>query len=443
MENRKLIENDSKSSPPKMEAASVAQAAIDIRKTGKRYTNGLPVKPKRKQLYKFELGGHTFERSQLHWVEVLCALIIVATVVIIGILADPNNGMDTITTELMGTIGGWTAVGVCVITFVFNYGLFDRKRNAQSAAYLEKYVTDLLSHNEKLDDATRSQEEQIALEKKRQAKAKVALAQLTGVVDQLGDAKTALTMVKKGLDSFLKESMGNLVKMEEEARGFQLGMIDRGIDRLTNLLVYSFYGEDKDGSQSLEGNELQSFIEKLKNYELVTSQESFLDEFPIGLDCYCGDDGEDLIDKILKVSKVAEKWNDEKKASVRNQLATIAGESPDDLEALVTPEHKNKFIDILKENKIIKNRNDYLLNFHTVDTWAITQGMERVTDRMKKRGKKALEEHDRLMVELHEKECELKAKTKSSERSRIDLDDDLLNIAKRNTAKMQNAQRRA
>ena len=122
------------------------------------------------------------------------------------------------------------------------------RRNAQSAAYLEKYVTDLLSHNEKLDDATRSQEEQIALEKKRQAKAKVALAQLTGVVDQLGDAKTALTMVKKGLDSFLKESMGNLVKMEEEARGFQLGMIDRGIDRLTNLLVYSFYGEDKDGS---------------------------------------------------------------------------------------------------------------------------------------------------------------------------------------------------
>ena len=156
-----------------MEAASVAQAAIDIRKTGKRYTNGLPVKPKRKQLYKFELGGHTFERSQLHWVEVLCALIIVATVVIISILADPNNGMDTITTELMGTIGGWTAVGVCVITFVFNYGLFDRKRNAQSAAYLEKYVTDLLSHNEKLDDATRSQEEQIAL--KRSAKPKLKL----------------------------------------------------------------------------------------------------------------------------------------------------------------------------------------------------------------------------------------------------------------------------
>lgn len=67
-------------------------------------------------------------------------------------------------------------------------------------------------------------------------------------------------MLNVGLDKFLANATKSLEKMEFEMRDFQVGMIDRGIDRLTNLLIYSFYGLDKDKSRSLEGEELNHFF---------------------------------------------------------------------------------------------------------------------------------------------------------------------------------------
>ena len=84
-------------------------------------------------------------------------------------------------------------------------------------------------------------------------------------------------MLNVGLDKFLANATKSLEKMEFEMRDFQVGMIDRGIDRLTNLLIYSFYGLDKDKSRSLEGEELNHFFSKLKEYRLINNLDDFFE----------------------------------------------------------------------------------------------------------------------------------------------------------------------
>jgi len=310
----------------------------------------------------------------------------------------------------------------------YNYGLFDRKRNAESAAYLEGYVKDLEAHNRHLREGVESQEEQIALEQKRQVQAKESLKQLKGVVDSLGDTKQALQMVNQGMDSFLKENTKSLVKMEKESRDFQVGMIDRGIDRLTNLLIYSFHGLDKDGSQCLEGEEMCGFLDKLTKYKLVSTKKGFFDSFPIGLDVDCG--GVDLVGRIMNLSPVAKGWSDDKKAAVRKELCTINTDDPEGLDALVEKVHKQKFLDLIVKHKLANSVEAYFDTLHAVDTWVIDQGMGLITDQLKARGRAALEDFDRLMLEVFDKEAELK-KQNPSPSTRIELGQDVIDAAKR------------
>eukprot|EP00943_MAST-04B_sp_MAST-4B-sp1_P000833 g833.t1 len=343
-------------------------------------------------------------------------------------MEDPNNTeMSAGTKDLLGTIGGWVAVGVCAVTMYYNWGLFDRKRNAQSSEYLAEYVEELMEHNDKLNAAVDAQEEQLEIEIKRQKVSKATLKQLTTVVEQLGDTKSAMQMLNVGLDKFLASATKSLEKMEYEMRDFQVGMIDRGIDRLTNLLIYSFYGLDKDKSQSLEGEELATFFLKLKEYHLISSLDQFFETFPIGLDCYCGDDGEDLIEKILnsnKATKVADK------ESVKQALQNLNGSDEND-PALRTEESKENFFKILFDNKICKDKKDYFENIHTVDTYGINEGMQALSEKIKNNGKVVLKEYDDLIVQLAAKEAELKETMPDEQKTKIEFSHDIIAAAKR------------
>ena len=263
-----------------------------------------------------------------------------AAIVILALLSDPNNADITMATRLLlGTIGGWTAVGVFVIIMYYNWGLFDRKRNARSSEYLADYVSELIAHNDKLSSAVEAQEKQVQIEIERQKVSKKTLNQLTSIVDQLGDTKSALNMLNVGLDKFLANATKSLVKLEAEMRQFQLGMIDRGIDRLTNLLIYSFQGMDKDKSRSLGGKELLAFVQKLQEYKLVQTIDDFIETFPISLDCDCGDDGEDLVDKIAR-SKYADNVSDKEGLKKALQSCNEDAEDPE----LVTAASKEAFL---------------------------------------------------------------------------------------------------
>ena len=125
----------------------------------------------------------------------------------------------------------------------YNWGLFDRKRNARSSEYLADYVSELIAHNDKLSSAVEAQEKQVEIEIERQKVSKKTLNQLTSIVDQLGDTKSVLNMLNVGLDKCLANATKSLVKLEAEMRQFQLGMIDRGMeeDESVNLLI-SGYG---------------------------------------------------------------------------------------------------------------------------------------------------------------------------------------------------------
>ena len=194
----------------------------------------LSKKAERKILFSFTLNGVLIQKGYPHWTETLFYLVLVAAIVILAILSDPNNADITMATRLLlGTIGGWTAVGVFVIIMYYNWGLFDRKRNARSSEYLADYVSELIAHNDKLSSAVEAQEKQVEIEIERQKVSKKTLNQLTSIVDQLGDTKSALNMLNVGLDKFLANANKSLEKSEREMRQFQLGMIDRGIDRLT------------------------------------------------------------------------------------------------------------------------------------------------------------------------------------------------------------------
>jgi hypothetical protein len=352
----------------------------------------------------------------------------VGAIVVICVMEDPNNTeMSADTKDLLGTIGGWIAVGVCAVTMYYNWGLFDRKRNAHSSEYLAGYVEDLMKHNDRLNAAVDAQEEQLKIEKKRQKISKATLKQLTTVVDQLGDTKNAMQMLNVGLDKFLASATKSLEKMENEMRDFQIGMIDRGIDRLTNLLIYSFHGLDKDKSKSLEGGELASFFLKLKEYHLISSLDQFFETFPIGLDCYCGDGGEDLIEKILNSNKAAKVAD---KESVKQALKSVNGHDEDD-PTLRTEESKEKFFKVLFDNKICKDKKDYFENIHTVDTYGINEGMQALAEKIKNNGKVVLKEYDDLIVQLAAKEAELKKAIPDEQKTKIEFSNDIIAAAKR------------
>jgi hypothetical protein len=404
-----------------------AETLIKVQSTVKKARQPLPHKPEKQIWFSFQIGGKKIERGPPHWTEILFIIVIIGSCAMLGVVGDPNmaQNLDTIS-----KIGGWTATGVCLITMWFNYGLYDRKRNAESAAYLEGYVKDLEAHNRHLREGVESQEEQIKIEQMRQEQAKESLKQLKSVVDSLGDTKQALQMVNQGMDNFLKENTKSLVKMEKETRDFQVGMIDRGIDRLTNLLIYSFHGLDKDGSQCLEGEEMCGFLDKLSKYKLVSSKQEFFDSFPIGLDVNCGDAGDDLVARIMNRSPVAKGWSDDKKAAVRKELCTINTDDPEALDALVEKVHKRKFLDLIVKHKLANSVEAYFDTLHAVDTWVIDQGMGIITDQLKARGKTALENFDRLMLEVFDKEAELK-KQNPSPSTRIELGQDVIDAAKR------------
>ena len=109
-----------------------------------------------------------------------------------------------------------------VIIMYYNWGLFDRKRNARSSEYLADYVSELIAHNDKLSSAVEAQEKQVEIEIERQKVSKKTLNQLTSIVDQLGDTKSALNMLNVGLDKFLANATKSLVKLEAEMRQFQV-----------------------------------------------------------------------------------------------------------------------------------------------------------------------------------------------------------------------------
>ena len=151
--------------------------------------------------------------------------------------------------------------------YVLQLGSIRPQRNV-SSEYLADYVSELIAHNDKLSSAVEAQEKQVEIKIERQKVSKKTLNQLTSIVDQLGDTKSALNMLNVGLDKFLANANKSLEKSEREMRQFQLGMIDRGIDRLTNLLIYSFKGMDEDKSRSLEGKELLGFVHKLQEVQI-------------------------------------------------------------------------------------------------------------------------------------------------------------------------------
>jgi hypothetical protein len=388
----------------------------------------VPEKPKKWKLFSFEINGVVIERGYPHWTEIIFIIVVVGSIIVLAVMQDPNNTeMTAATKDLLGTIGGWTAVGICAITMYYNWGLFDRKRNAHSSEYLAEYVDELMAHNDKLNAAVDAQEEQLEVEMKRQKVSKATLKQLTSVVDQLGDTKSAMQMLNVGLDKFLANATKSLEKMEFEMRDFQVGMIDRGIDRLTNLLIYSFYGLDKDKSRSLEGEELNHFFSKLKEYRLINNLDDFFEVFPIGLDCYCGDAGEDLVDKIMR-SKNGAKVAD--KEGVKEAFKNLSDGGEDDPQ-LRTKESKEKFFNILFDNKISKNKKDYFENIHTVDTYVINEGMQSLSEKIKDNGKNVLKQYDDLIIQLAAKEAELKETLPDENKTKIEFSNDIIAAAKR------------
>ena len=76
----------------------------------------LSKKAERKVLFSFTLNGVLIQRGYPHWTEMLFCLILLSAIIILIVLTDPNNAdITTATRLLLGTIGGWTAVGVFVI----------------------------------------------------------------------------------------------------------------------------------------------------------------------------------------------------------------------------------------------------------------------------------------------------------------------------------------
>mgnify|MGYP000845549525 CR=1 FL=1 len=412
-------------------AKLVAKDAVSTVVNVKPKRTELPTKPDKKVLFSFKIGETVIERSQPHWTEIFFFIVILVSFAMIGIVSDPN--VSATDKDTFATVGGWVGVAVCFILMWYNWGLFDRKRNAESAAYLAEYVTELAAHNKELHEATLSSQENIDNEKSRQEKSKTTLKQLTAVVEQLGDTKTAVSMLKVGLEKFLEQSMKNLNKLEISSRESQVNMMDRGLDRLKELLMYAFYGLDADGSSALEGDELKLFLKKLKAYGIVETKKEFFDTFPLGLDTQCGE-SDNLIDHCL-ASEKGKRLSDSRKDEFKRKLYAILGATPETAEdvdlTLTKGEDKEQFMSILVEFGIAKDVDDYVNRLHCIDRYLVNQGMDVKTEQLKALAKTVLVNYDETLIELSKAEAELAKQSPDVGRSKIDFGDDILAAAQR------------
>ena len=410
--------------------ATAAAVAVNI---PKREGKSMPKKPEKSILFSIPNPfdeEHPINRGWPHWTETLFFLLLV-TSIIMAILSSDNV---TITTDsdhaLVASFGIWCATAVSLITMYYNYGLFDRKRNAESAEYLQQHVQDMVEYNEKLFSLKFDQEQIVEREKMRQEKAKLVNKQLTDVAQYLGGANKIVSMLNTGLDKFLKANMKSLEKQEEESRESQLNMIDRGLDRVSELLIFSFCGIDKDKNAVLEGEELLAFFKELQKYHLCQTKEAFFDHFPIGLDVECGDMS--LLDKIC-ASKSKGLKKDDFVAAVKG----IIGDSDDDDDlTLVKDSDKQAFLKLLKTHKIVKSNEEYFDKLHAIDRYLILEGMNDRTAELKELARGVLLEYDQTLMKLSEKEAELKrTHPASGSVTKIELDNDVLDAAKRSDSR--------
>ena len=79
---------------------------------------------------------------------------------------------------------------------------------------------------------------------------------------------------------------------------------------------------------------------KLQEYKLVQTMDDFIETFPIGLDCDCGEDGEDLVDKIAR-SKYADNVSD--KEGLKKALQSC-NEDADDPSLVTMPLARRRFL---------------------------------------------------------------------------------------------------
>ena len=128
-------------------AKQAASNAIDVKGSV-----DLPNAPEKKTLFSFTVNGQKIERGYPHWTEILFVLVIIFSIVMIPISTNAETSNED--RDTFSNIGGWLSVIICVIIMWYNWGLFDRKRNAASAAYLAGYVQELAAHNKELQNAT-------------------------------------------------------------------------------------------------------------------------------------------------------------------------------------------------------------------------------------------------------------------------------------------------
>eukprot|EP00943_MAST-04B_sp_MAST-4B-sp1_P000832 g832.t1 len=412
-----------------MSAKQVAQAAtvISVAKATKKKA---PKKPEKSILCAipnpFDKEGPPIRRGVPHWTEVLFLIIFIASIVMIFVSTDTQNTADQ--KKLIASIGIWSATAVSVITMYYNFGLFDRKRNAASAEYLEGHVQEMIKYNEDLYSLTGDMDKINEKNKRTQAKAELVEKQLSHVAEYLGGAKKIATMLNSGFDKFLKENMKQLEKQETQVRESQINMMDQSLDRMSELLIFSFVGIDKDNNSVLEGEELIALFEKLKQYQLCESKKAFFDHFPIGLDIDAGEDGT-LLDKICNFGA---KKSSFKKETFIAEVKGILASNDDDLElTFIKGEHKKKFLELLVKHKIVQSSEEYFDKIHGIDRYLILEGMNERIDDLKATASNVLVEYDQVMKKLNAKEAELK-KLHPTEgiSTKIDLNIEILNAAK-------------
>jgi len=394
-----------------------------------------PEKPAKSILFEFKNqfneAGPPIQRGYPHWTEVLFLLILITSISMVFVSKDNVESKGELDNSLLASVGIWMATAVSFITMYYNFGLFDRKRNAASAEYLEGHVQEMIKYNEDLFSLTNNMDEINEKNKKTQAKAEMVRTQLSHVAEYLGGAKKIVSMLNSGLDQFLKENMKQLEKQEKQVRESQINMMDRGLDRISELLIFSFCGIDKDKNAVLEGAELGTFFKKLQKYQLCQTKDAFFDHFPIGLDIDL-DDGT-LLDKVCAAG--AKKGGFNKDKFLSDVKGILADEDDDSDLTFMKDEHKQKYLSLLKDHGIVSSDNEYFDKLHGIDRYLILEGMNERTTELKELARTVLVEYDQVMKELNDKEAELK-KSHPSEGTltKIELDADVLNAAKESSA---------
>ena len=118
------------------------------------------------------------------------------------------------------------------------------------------------------------------------------------------------------------------------------------------------------------------------------------------------------------------------KEGVKEAFKNLSDGGEDDPQ-LRTKESKEKFFNILFDNKISKNKKDYFENIHTVDTYVINEGMQSLSEKIKDNGKNVLKQYDDLIIQLAAKEAELKETLPDENKTKIEFSNDIIAAAKR------------